>query len=47
MVPFNDILHGAIAPPKAAEEFLATVQKYASARTERGKLTSPSLGNVK
>jgi lipid-binding SYLF domain-containing protein len=47
MVPFNDILHGAIAPPKAAEEFLATVQKYASARTERGKLTSPLFGNLK
>lgn len=44
MIPFGDILHGAVPAPKPAEEFLATVVRYASRAGVRGKLTHPKAG---
>ena len=41
MVPFSDILRGAVPSPKPAEEFLATVEKYASGTTRHGRLAAP------
>lgn len=35
VVPFASILHGEVPPPKQAQTFLATVQKYTSASTTR------------
>jgi lipid-binding SYLF domain-containing protein len=37
MIPFGDILHGAVPAPKPAEEFLATVVRYASRAGRAGK----------
>lgn len=44
MIPFGDILHGAVPAPKPAKEFLATVERYASRAGVRGKLTYPKTG---
>jgi lipid-binding SYLF domain-containing protein len=44
MIPFADILHGAVPPPKPAEEFLATVERYASREGARGKRTHTKAG---
>jgi lipid-binding SYLF domain-containing protein len=41
MIPFGDILHGEVPAPKPAEQFLATIEKYASKTGGRGKLTHP------
>lgn len=39
MVPFADILHGAVSPPKGSQEFLATANKYApNTPTRQGSL---------
>jgi hypothetical protein len=47
MVPFSEILHGAVPAPKAAEEFLATLEKYTSKTRARGKRTHPKAGILK
>jgi lipid-binding SYLF domain-containing protein len=41
MIPFGDILHGTVPAPKPAEQFLATLEKYAARTGGRGKLTHP------
>ncbi|HWY56111.1 MAG TPA: lipid-binding SYLF domain-containing protein [Terriglobales bacterium] len=42
-IPFEDILHGKVPPPAAAEPFLAAVRKYASqAQREQGEVMKPS-----
>jgi lipid-binding SYLF domain-containing protein len=47
MVPFSEILHGAVPAPKAAEEFLAALEKYTSKTRARGKRTHPKAGILK
>jgi hypothetical protein len=42
MVPFEDILNGRVPPPKAAQAFLATLEKYAPPTTRQGSLNPPS-----
>jgi len=43
ILPFQDILSGKVAPPQPAQEFLATLEKYASATTQQGNLQKPNL----
>jgi lipid-binding SYLF domain-containing protein len=50
MIPFETLLNGKVPPPKAAETFLATVQKYAppgarQARQARHQQTKTKNGN--
>jgi SH3 domain-containing YSC84-like protein 1 len=47
MVPFSEILRGAVPAPKPAEEFLATVEKYASRAGVQGKRSHPKAGMSK
>ena len=44
MVPFTDILHGAVTAPKGSQEFLSTVTKYApnTPSPKQGQVEHPS-----
>jgi lipid-binding SYLF domain-containing protein len=40
MIPFQQILEGQVPPPKAAQAFLATLEKYVPPTTRQGSLTT-------
>jgi lipid-binding SYLF domain-containing protein len=41
MIPFEILLNGKVPPPKAAETFLATIQKYAPPGARQARLAHP------
>jgi SH3 domain-containing YSC84-like protein 1 len=41
MIPFETLLNGKVPPPKAAETFLATIQKYAPPGARQARLAHP------
>ncbi|HZP62414.1 MAG TPA: lipid-binding SYLF domain-containing protein [Terriglobales bacterium] len=41
MIPFQQILEGQVPPPRAAQAFLGTLEKYAPVTTRQGSLMQP------